>query len=81
MFLTSRFSTCPSTNNDAARPLLRGSGPKIEALIPYCANLEPSSIQLLHTLPPQDIEAGMPEARTSFAQALQRLRPGAEDKP
>ena len=41
----------------------------------------PSSIQLLHTLPPQDIEAGMPEARTSFAQALQRLRPGAEDKP
>ena len=47
MFLMSRFSTCPSTNNDAARPLLRGSGPKIEALIPYCANLEPSSIQLL----------------------------------
>ncbi|MFY8083371.1 MAG: FliO/MopB family protein [Rubrivivax sp.] len=41
----------------------------------------PSAIQLLHTLPPQDIDAGLAEARTSFAQALHRLRPGPKDQP
>jgi flagellar protein FliO/FliZ len=41
----------------------------------------PSSIQLLHTLPVQEAPPAMEEAPASFAQALQRLRPGAGDKP
>jgi flagellar protein FliO/FliZ len=41
----------------------------------------PSNIQLLHTLPPQDTDTTAPGTHPSFAQALQRLRPGAADKP
>jgi flagellar protein FliO/FliZ len=40
----------------------------------------PSSIQLLHTLPPLETDAPAPEGRPTFAQALQRLRPTPEDK-
>ncbi len=40
----------------------------------------PSSIQLLHTLPPQEAGLASTEAPSSFAQTLQRLRPGAGDK-
>ena len=40
----------------------------------------PSSIQLLHTLPAQEVDTVTPEMRPSFAQALQRLRPTPEDK-
>ena len=40
----------------------------------------PSSIQLLHTLPAQDAGPVNTEAPASFAQALQRWRPGAGDK-
>ncbi len=41
----------------------------------------PSNIQLLHTLPPQDTDTAAPGTHPSFAQALQRLRPRAADKP
>ena len=40
----------------------------------------PSNIQLLHTLPPQEAGLASTEAPSSFAQTLQRLRPGAGDK-
>ena len=40
----------------------------------------PSNIQLLHTLPPQEGGPAGAEAPASFAQTLQRLRPGAGDK-
>jgi len=39
-----------------------------------------SSIQLLHTLPAQEVASASTEASASFAQALQRWRPGAGDK-
>ena len=40
----------------------------------------PSSIQLLHTLPAQEAGPVSTEEPASFAQALQRWRPGAGDK-
>ena len=40
----------------------------------------PSSIQLLHTLPPQEVGPVSTPASASFAQILQRWRSGAEDK-
>lgn len=40
----------------------------------------PSSIQLLHTLPPQEVGPESAPASAPFAQVLQRWRSGAEDK-